>query len=326
MAQNLVIVAEHFQGELAPVTYELVAFAEAMQALMPMDYRAVILGDAVEGLARELSEETGTEVIAVQSPQLALYNAEAYKEALTQVISEIRPAYVAVGHTTQGWDYAPGLAVSLAAVCITGVEGVRMEGEIPVFTRSVMNGKFVTEIKPNSPLTILTVQTGAFRASPRKNPPVGSVNRVNASFKMETSRTLGFKQTQEESASLTEADVIVAAGRGIGKEANLDLVEQLAGLFPKSAVAGSRPVCDSGWLEYKQQVGLTGATVSPRLYIACGISGASQHIAGMKGAEFIVAINTDPHAAIFNVADVCVVEDLKTFIPVLIQAHQESRT
>ncbi|MBW2616973.1 MAG: electron transfer flavoprotein subunit alpha/FixB family protein, partial [Deltaproteobacteria bacterium] len=126
-------------------------------------------------------------------------------------------------------------------------------------------------------------------------------------------------------SALTEADVIVSAGKGIGRKENLEIIERLAALFPKSAVAGSRSVCDSKWLDRNRQVGYTGATVSPKLYIAAGISGATQHIAGMRSSGFIVAINSDPNAAIFNVSDVCVVEDLTTFVPVFIDSHEKGK-
>ena len=127
-------------------------------------------------------------------------------------------------------------------------------------------------------------------------------------------------------SAITEAKVIVAAGRGIGEAEKLGIIEQLAKVFPRSAVAGSRIVCDMGWLEYKCQVGVTGATVTPELYIACGISGAVQHVSGMRSSGFIVAINTDPAAAIFQTADICVVEDLTTFIPILIEMYEKLKT
>jgi len=125
---------------------------------------------------------------------------------------------------------------------------------------------------------------------------------------------------------ITEAGVIVSAGQGLGDKENLDLIYQLAALFAKSAVAGSRIVCDLGWLEYRCQVGVTGATVSPQLYIACGISGAVQHVMGMRNSEYIVAINKDPAAAIFQVADICIVEDLTTFIPALIEVYEKTKS
>ena len=135
---------------------------------------------------------------------------------------------------------------------------------------------------------------------------------------------MGIRQSDTDIAGIDEANVIVAAGSGIGEEENLDIIHRLAALFPKSAVAGSRIVCDMGWLGYQRQVGVTGTTVSPQLYIACGISGAVQHVMGMQSSEFIVAINKDPSAAIFQTADVCIVEDLTVFIPEFIRVYHEA--
>jgi electron transfer flavoprotein alpha subunit len=138
------------------------------------------------------------------------------------------------------------------------------------------------------------------------------------------SRSKGAAPPPADSARIAEAEVLVAAGHGVGGPENLDLIRRLAALFPKSAVAGSRIACDLGWLEYQRQVGVTGATVSPRLYIACGISGAVQHVAGMRGSGFVVAINKDPAAAIFREADVCIVDDLTRFIPAFIEAAAQA--
>ena len=136
---------------------------------------------------------------------------------------------------------------------------------------------------------------------------------------------MGIKPAGVDMTGITEAGVIVSAGQGLGDKENLDLMHRLAALFTKSAVAGSRIVCDSGWLEFRCQVGVSGATVSPRLYIACGISGAVQHVMGMRNSDYIVAINKDPAAAIFQVADICIVEDLTTFIPAFIEMYEQSK-
>ena len=148
----------------------------------------------------------------------------------------------------------------------------------------------------------------------------GHVERFRVHGRPQRIRALGIAAAEIQDLDLTLADVIVCAGRGVGSAENIDAVRRLAALFPKSAVACSRPVCDLGWMDYRHQVGLTGRTVAPKLYIACGVSGAAQHLAGMRGAGFVVAVNKDPHAAIFQVADVGVVEDLAAFIPLLISS------
>jgi electron transfer flavoprotein alpha subunit len=170
---------------------------------------------------------------------------------------------------------------------------------------------------------ILTVQPGIFKADKNSGSQSGRVTMLAASARNRQSRSLGIKEADMDSAGIGDASVIVAAGKGIGEKENLDLIHRLAAIFPKSAVAGSRIVCDLGWLGYPCQVGVTGTTVSPQLYIACGISGAVQHVMGMQGSEFVVAINKDPSAAIFQVADICIVEDLTAFIPAFIQAYNE---
>jgi electron transfer flavoprotein alpha subunit len=182
----------------------------------------------------------------------------------------------------------------------------------------MFGGKVVADFVSQAEITIVTVQPGSFKAGEPDGIEAGSIESRTVSFSPHRSRTRGTKCADIGHSGLEEAEAIVAAGRGIGNEESVHLIERLASLLPRSAIAGSRPVCDAGWLEYKQQVGMTGATVSPNLYIACGISGSVQHLCGMRGAEFIVAINKDPNAAIFNESDVCVVEDLATFLPTLI--------
>jgi electron transfer flavoprotein alpha subunit len=146
------------------------------------------------------------------------------------------------------------------------------------------------------------------------------VKVIEVTRREELSETLGTFESMHMDSTLKDGEVIVSAGRGIGKKENLSLIKRLAASFPKSAVGASRSVCDLGWLEHKHQIGTTGQSVSPKLYVACGISGAFQHVSGIKGAQTIVAINTDPHAAIFRVAHYCILEDLTTFIPVLLDA------
>jgi electron transfer flavoprotein alpha subunit len=236
----------------------------------------------------------------------------------------MEPALILVGQSTQGMDFAPGLAVRLKAGCITGVDGICQRDGETCFSHSVYSAKIVLDLAPSAKTTVLTVQPGAFK--PREEgraPAPGQLELRTWSVGPGRSRSLGYKTARQEDAGLAEADVIVAAGRGIGEQKNLALIERLAALFPRSAVAGSRPLCDHEWLEYKRQVGLTGATVSPKLYIACGISGAIQHTVGMQGSGFIVAISTDPNAAIFNIADVCIVEDLTGFIPAFFAEYEE---
>jgi len=325
MDHTIAIIAEHFRGELKPVTYDLMAFAAELQRLHPASVKVVILGDRVTELARKTARETGLDVIGIRDPHLASYNGDTYKAILGELLPELRTAYVCAPHTTQGGDFAPALAVRLDSACITGVERVFKEDGRICFTRAIYNGKIMANLSPGTGPVVVTVQPGIFKPPHFEHTTPGVVDIRTVSHPPQRTCSMGIKLVKQEDSALAEAEVIVSAGRGIGKKENLGLISRFAALFPRSALGGSRPVCDLDWLEYKQQVGITGATVKPRLYIACGISGSVQHLSGMRGAGFIVAINTDPDAAIFNVADVCIVEDLTTFIHEFIEGYEDQK-
>ncbi len=327
MGKDIVVIAEHSDGQIRPVTYEVVAFAKTLQrATGPAPIRVIVLADDVKGLAQDVADNTGLDVTAMQVPGLAFYNGEVYTHALAEHLADQTPLFVCIAHTSRGSDYAPALAVRLNAACVGGVgEITEHKGDV-CFTRTLYSGKIRARITPTSETAILTVQPGIFKADKNSASRSGRVTMLAPSAGNRQSRSLGVKQADMASAGIGDASVIVAAGNGIGEKENLDLIHRLAAVFPKSAVAGSRIVCDMGWLGYPCQVGVTGTTVSPKLYIACGISGAVQHVMGMQGSEFVVAINKDPSAAIFQVADICIVEDLTAFIPAFIQAYNEEAT
>jgi len=322
MKRTVVIIAEHNEGRAIPMTYELVTLAHKIRETCSLELKVVVLGAEVETVSREIAMATGIDVVAVRNKNLATYNAELYKYLLTELLPGMNPVFVLVSQTTRGIDFAPGLAVRLKAGCITGVNAVaRKEGKI-CFSRAVYNGKIVSDLVPLVKTTVLIVEPGAFKPHHTTSSSPANVDLRVSTAEPKKTKSLGIKSAGREDSGLAEANVIVAAGRGIGEQENLALIERLADLFPRSAVAGSRPLCDQGWMGYKSQVGLTGATVSPKLYIACGISGAIQHTVGMQGAGFIVAISTDPNAAIFNMADICIVENLTSFIPTFIEEYQ----
>ena len=214
------------------------------------------------------------------------------------------------------------MAIRLDAACVSGVQGLVVQDGGPVFQRAVLGGKYMAGVKADDRPVVLTVLPGYFKFEGNGSHSA-EIETQRPSLPVTRTRLIEIKESATE-AALTQATTVVAAGRGIGPEDNLDLLSRLAALFPKSAVAGSRIVCDAGWLPYHRQVGVTGATVAPELYLACGISGAFQHLAGMSGSRFVVAINSDPHAAIFNAADVGIVEDLNTFLPLLIDAIEKN--
>ncbi|MBN1104769.1 MAG: electron transfer flavoprotein subunit alpha/FixB family protein [Deltaproteobacteria bacterium] len=307
----ITIIAEQRKGSVTQETYEVVGFARSIAN----GTRPVILlpGKDMTELAREISEKTGCDTIALHGDHLEHYNCLSYAHALMEILRKGATAWVCLPHTSMGYDLAPRLAVSLQAACITGVESAG-QGWV---SRPFFGGRFVEEIVPKTPRVVVTVLPGAFRAREEGTGPAGEVRVVEAASMELRSQTLGTMESPHRDSSLKDAEVIVSAGRGIGKRENISLVERLAAVFPRSAIGASRSVCDLGWFGHSHQIGTTGHTVSPRLYIACGISGAFQHVSGMRGSQTIVAINTDPHAAIFRVAHYGVVEDLTTFIPIL---------
>ncbi len=326
MKQTIVVIVEHFAGQIKPVTHELVGCAKRLQQNKASVIRAVVLDADPAALARETADTWGLEVTAVRIPGLTSYNGEIYKRVLADLLREFKAAYVCTAHSSQSMDFVPALSVELNAACITGVEDILEVENRTCFARSIFGAKAVAHVRPERDIAILTIQPGMFRPHKPDKPVCGSVTVRFFQYESLKTRSTGIKQAEADMTGITEAAVIVSAGQGLGDKENLDLIYQLAALFTKSAVAGSRIVCDLGWLEYKCQVGVTGAIVFPQLYIACGISGALQHVMGMRNSEYIVAINKDPAAAIFQFADIGIVEDLATFIPAFLEVYEKTKS
>lgn len=319
MQGPIVIIIEHERGKIRPTAYELMSLAKAIRETSDSEIRAVILGDDIEGAAEHFSAACAVPVTAVAHVGLRDYNAELTTMVLADVLSGINPSYVCVSHSSQGADFAPGLALRLSAACVPNVQGLERGEDGPRFCRSIFGGKIVAAIRSTAATTVLTLQPGSFKPHADEEEAEPRVHPHRMEVPEPASGRLAVKTMPSEGIDLSKAKVLIAAGRGVGEEENLDLVRQLAGKFPQSATCGSRPIIDAGWMPYSRQVGVTGATVSPSLYMACGISGAAQHVSGMRGSGFVVSINSDPGAAIFNDSDICVVEDLTVFIPELIE-------
>jgi len=316
MERRTFIIAELVRGAVAQETYELITFAQVLLGENKPDI--ILLGNDIKHQAAELSKKSGCHVSAITGAHLEYFNAQAFCKAIQETIPDHVPVCACLAHTSSGYDLAPLLAVRMGAACITSVENFRQG----IFCRSVGSGRFVADIIPQTPSVVVTVLPGIYPPHVSEKHSSVSVSIIESAAQENASRTLGMKDPLHRDSSLKDAEVIVSAGRGVGKKDNLSLIRDLADIFPRSAVGGSRSVCDMGWLEYARQIGTTGRTVSPKLYIACGISGAVQHVAGMKGSQNIVAINTDPQAAIFHVAHFCIVEDLVSFIPLMISEYE----
>jgi electron transfer flavoprotein alpha subunit len=280
--------------------------------------RVIAVGAEAESMAAEIARTGRCDVTAVVVPGLNEFNGDIHRRVLEVVLGEARPCFICAAHSSRGLDFAPGLAARLDAACISAVESIAVENERPVFIRAVFGGKFAARVTTSAAAVVLTILPGSFRAEPPQDAGTGRVEKRRLTCPSSRSRTTGVLRPETVAGGIEEAEVIVAAGKGIGDPERLEMIRRLAALFPKSAVGGSRIVCDQGWLEYRHQVGVTGRAVSPKLYFACGISGAVQHVMGMRGSGFVVAVNTDPTAPIFREADVGIVDDLAEFIPAFI--------
>lgn len=312
-------VAEHAGGRLAPVSLELAAAARDLAVRLGLTACLAVMAEDPAPLAAAAARQCGLPVLAVGVPGLAAFHGEAQGLALAALMARRPARAVLAAHTTSGLDWAPWLAARLGGAVVSGVERLAGHGDGLRLGRGGQHGKVWEEIAPLAWPLVALVQPGAFAAGEAPAAP-GPVEALALPAPACRSRVLAMSDQGGADAGLSQAQVVVAGGRGLGKPENLDLLRRLAALFSGAALAGSRPICDLGWLGYAHQVGQTGATVSPRLYIACGISGARQHTVGMQGAGFIVAINSDAKAAICNLADVCVIDDLTAFIPALLQA------
>jgi len=303
---KMLLIAEYRQGQLLDSYTELRAFAGIMGAESAM----FLVADGAGNMPK-----FGGKLYLAEASKYGEYNPESHKQAILEVVAEEQPEMIVFSHSSYGWDLAPRLAVSLKAAQISEVVAVQ-DGAL---VAPLCNGKLRRTLKNRGAMTVVTLQAGAFSlAGPAEGTP--SVVPVEGDGKGKT-ELLGYEIAENGGVDLSKAEVIVSAGRGVGKPENIAMVAGLAKALG-GEYGASRPVVDSLWVEHNRQVGTTGMTVSPKLYVACGISGAVQHLAGMKKSDFIVAINTDKDAPIGDVADVFAVADLKQLLPVLTEKLQ----
>jgi len=317
------VVAEHFKDQVRPVTYEIIAFATRFAVAIESEIRILAVGSNVETVAQEIAATTGLDVVGINCPAASVYIAEVYRGLLKMFFEKSMPQFIFIPHTATGWDFAPALAVDLGASNITAAVGFKFE-ECPIFIRRICNGKIHEDVRPvEGTSAIVTVMPGAEPVIERKPSGPGLTEIVSMDNPQVRSKTIGYVEAPPDSVNLQKANVIVAAGRGISAPEHIEMIRELAGLFDRGAVGASRPVCDMGWMPHDYQVGMTGQTVSPTLYIACGISGAVQHTMGMNKSDLIVAVNRDVNALFFTVAHYCILADLHKFLPVLIEKIRE---
>ena len=313
-------VAQTEKGEAKAVSFETIAGGQKLAAALGLPLEAVVVGAGVASAAAKVAARKVDRVRVIDDPKLDPYAPDAYTAALRLAVEAEKPDYVLFPHTYQVRDWVPRLAAALDAGFISDVVDLRADGGEPVFVRQPYQGKLKADCSfTGSGPRLASFQAGAFLADDAaKGDSAAEIVAQGVDLSAVEVRTevLETFQEVENKVDLSRADVIVAVGRGIGKQENLGIVEELAAALG-GQLAASRPVCDNEWLPMDRQIGSSGQTVAPRLYLAIGISGAIQHLVGMKNAGTIVAINKDGDAPIFEIADIGLVGDLFTLLPEL---------
>jgi len=297
--------------------WEVVAAAQAVGDGVTV----IVLGDGADAPATEIAAADVASVLVVDAPALAEYTADGYVTALASMIQQDAPALVLFPHTYQTRDFVPALAARLGRTLVTDVTAInRTEGRT-IYSRPVFQGKLSAEVEAVGPAPhLISVQIGAFRAdAAKRGASAAPIKKLSVSVDPSAIRQKPEPPFQEarQAVDLSQAERIVSVGRGIKGQENLKIAEDLAKALG-AEIAASRPICDAGWLPMDRQIGSSGQTVAPKLYVALGISGAIQHLVGMKGSRTIVAINKDPEAPIFEIADYGIAGDLFEIVPALI--------
>jgi len=320
---KIIIILEDNNGKIHRMGLESIVAAQKMTSDLNGTIGAVVIGKNADVLADEAATYKLDEVIKVKDSLLDNYSADGYAEAVKQVIEQENPTYVLFGHSYQVRDYAPKVSAKLMKPFLVDNVAVSINSGKPVFTKQMFNAKLFSDIHTNGEGPFLiSFQSAAF-SSDAINKGSAVIKELSVNIDASMIKTESEEPFKEEAGGidLTAADLIVSVGRGIGKEENIPIAQALATALG-AELASSRPVVDAGWLPSAHQVGSSGQSVSPKMYLALGISGAIQHMVGMKGSKNIVAINKDPEAPIFEVADYGVVADVLELVPKLTEAIQ----
>lgn len=315
------VVAEQNAGKLHKMSLEAMDAAQVTAQQLGLPYATVLLGKGIANVANQLPRR----VFALEHDLLENYTADAYVEALEVFIRTAKPEVVLFPHTYQVRDYAPKLAARFGQALISDVIRIKTEGSQITFVRQLFQGKLNADVRATGSPVFASIQAGAYRSDAIT--PAAAQVEVHTppldAARIRQKPEAPFREAARE-VDLGSADIIVSVGRGIKEKENIPLVEELAKAIG-GELAASRPICDSGWLPMERQVGSSGQTVSPKVYVAVGISGAIQHLVGMKGSKTIVAINKDPNAPIFEVADYGICGDLFEVLPALTEEIKKAR-
>ena len=315
---NILIVAETTaDGGIREASYELITFANKVAGESGRSVHSVVIGSGVGDQAAEWSGKGGGHTHVADDPGLANYSVDAWNKVIRAAAEASEADLILISNTPQGWDVAPRLAAGLDAAYASDCFDVEAAGDGFQFKRRVFNGKLDAQLSSGGQ-TVASIQPGA--TEPASAAAEGATAPLAVSLDGVRSKYVETRQAEATGVDLTKADIIVSGGRGVGAPEKFpEIIQPLADALG-GAMGASRPVVDAGWLDHPYQVGSSGQIVSPKLYIACGISGAIQHLVGMKGSNYIIAINKDPDAPIFEVADLGVVADLFEVVPALTEA------
>ena len=328
MPETIVVVVEQREGKLNRVSWETLAAGQSIAAETGWSLEAAVLGNGVGSIANEIAGKKSARVYDLESPALSPYTPDAFSAGLKEFLASRLPKLVLMPHTYQVRDFIPKLATATGRTVISDCVGYRKDGDKLLFTRQMFQGKFAADVSfsCDSPWFV-TFQNGAFRGDKveagENAAPIETINLEIPAGTIRNQPQEVFKEAKQ-AVDLTQAEIIVSVGRGIKEQKNIELAKQLAEALG-GEIAASRPICDSGWLPMDRQIGSSGQTVAPKLYLALGISGAIQHIVGMKGARSVVAINKDHEAPIFEIADVAVVGNLFDIVPPLIEEIKKTK-
>ena len=319
----ILVIAEQGGGRLNRTSWETIVGAQQLAGMIGGDVAVLVAGASVGSFGDELAAAQVKEVITVENPALESYTPDGFTAALQDAIVQLSPSHVLLPHTYQTRDFAPKLAARLDRALITDVTGIKAAGSETAFVRPMFQGKLTADVVAQGAAPhFVTFQIGAYRVDQvAKGAAPAPVRALSVSVDASTIREkpeAPFQQAKQ-AVDLSQAERIVSVGRGIKEQSNIAIAQKLADAL-HAEIAASRPICDAGWLPMERQVGSSGQTVAPKLYLALGISGAIQHLVGMKGSSTVVAINKDPDAPIFEIADYGIVGDLFEVVPAMIEA------
>ena len=313
MSNQILVIVEHLKGNIEDISFEMLGKGKEIAGNLGGELVALLMGSGVDGMTGQLG--IADKIIYVDDANLAEYNPQSYCKTVAAVVGDIQPKMVMIGNTSMGMDIAGGVSVDQNMPFIAYVSGISSDGSS--VTSSLYGGKMNVDSSPSGEGYIVSIIAGSFPADAGRSE--GSPNIEKAAAPDLSSLSVQFKQLIEPEAGdvdITQQEVLISVGRGIQSDENLPMAEELAAKLG-GAISCSRPIVDSKWLAKTRQVGKSGLKVKPKLYLALGISGAPEHIEGMKDADLIIAVNTDPNAPIFDYAHYGVVQDLFDFIPAL---------